>query len=307
MGLFIASINSGSNGNCYYVGNSEEAILVDAGISLKETEKRMSRLGLDLTKVKAIFISHEHSDHITGLPGLSKKYQLPVYITAATLKGCNLPVEEHLVFTFQKDHPVNIGSLSVNAFSKTHDAADPHSFVVSQAGLRIGVMTDIGNCCAEVVKHFSSCQAVFLESNYCEDMLANGRYPYFLKKRISGGQGHLSNREALDLFTRHRSQSLTHLILSHLSSNNNNRELVHNLFTEKANGVNIVVASRFRESEVYHIETRLVEHTESTILESIITSEPSNALVTNVVSNRKDLIRAASRKSTRPTQLSLFS
>ncbi|RYY63046.1 MAG: MBL fold metallo-hydrolase [Chitinophagaceae bacterium] len=254
MALQIASLNSGSNGNCYYVGNGEEAILVDTGLSLKETEKRMARIGLDLARVKAIFISHEHSDHVTGLPGLSKKYQLPVYITEPTLRGSGLPVEQHLVNAFSKNTSVRIGGLSVTAFSKTHDAADPHSFIISQDGINVGVLTDIGHCCAEVIRYFNLCHAVFLESNYCEHMLENGRYPFFLKNRIRGGQGHLSNREALDLFIRHRNPSLTHLILSHLSSNNNRRELVEQLFTEQAGSVKVIVASRFKESEVYHVE-----------------------------------------------------
>ncbi|HTD93735.1 MAG TPA: MBL fold metallo-hydrolase, partial [Chitinophagaceae bacterium] len=91
MSLFISSLNSGSNGNCFYIGNDREAILVDAGISCRETEKRMKRLGLSMTKVRAIFVSHEHSDHITGIPALSRKYQVPVYITPGTRLGSNIP------------------------------------------------------------------------------------------------------------------------------------------------------------------------------------------------------------------------
>ncbi|MET0638343.1 MAG: MBL fold metallo-hydrolase [Chitinophagaceae bacterium] len=281
MGLQIASLNSGSNGNCYYIGNGQEAILVDTGISLRETERRMGRLGLDPGQVKAIFISHEHSDHVTGLPGISKKYQLPVYITSATLKGSNLPVEPHLVNHFEKNKAVTVGRLKVTAFLKTHDAADPHSFIISQDGINIGVLTDIGHCCGEVTRHFNYCQAVFLESNYCEDLLENGKYPYFLKQRIRGGQGHLSNREALQLFRDHRSPTLSHLILSHLSSNNNRRELVEQLFTENAGTVKIVVASRFRETEVYEINQ-------------------------TAPAGRSSILRAALVPELPPVQLSLF-
>ncbi len=179
--LNICSLNSGSNANCYYVGNNEEAILIDTGLSCRETEKRMSLLGLSLEKVKAIFISHEHSDHITGLPGISKKYQLPVYISAATKANCKLPVEEHLIHNFQQAKPNLIGDLKVTAFKKNHDAADPHSFMVSADGINIGVITDIGYACKRVINYFSQCQAVFLESNYCDTMLANSNYPYFLQ------------------------------------------------------------------------------------------------------------------------------
>ncbi|HEX5025232.1 MAG TPA: MBL fold metallo-hydrolase [Agriterribacter sp.] len=254
MSLFIASLNSGSNGNCYYVGNHQEAVLVDAGISCRETEKRLKRLGLDISRVKAIFVSHEHSDHITGIPALSKKFQIPVYITTHTLASTPIPIEAHLTHSFLPHQPVTIGNLSVLAFPKYHDAQDPHSFVISNNEVKVGVFTDIGNSCDHVVRHFKQCNAVFLESNYCEDMLAKGSYPFYLKKRISGGNGHLSNKQALDLFTQHKTKLLSHLILSHLSKNNNNPQLVERLFTQQAGGTKIIVASRYHETEVYCIE-----------------------------------------------------
>ncbi|HTN09326.1 MBL fold metallo-hydrolase [Agriterribacter sp.] len=253
MSLFITSLNSGSNGNCYYIGNEAEAVLIDAGISCRETEKRMKRLGLNMNLVKAIFVSHEHSDHITGIPALSKKFQLPVYITAATLQAASIPVEKQLVQSFLPQQPVTIGNLTITGFPKCHDACDPHSFVISNNGVKVGVFTDIGNSCAHVIHHFNQCHSVFLEANYCEDMLANGNYPYYLKKRISGDNGHLSNTQALELFTQHRAEHLTHLILSHLSKNNNSPELVERLFNKEANGTTIVVASRYHETPVYCI------------------------------------------------------
>src|SRR4051812_36023443 len=129
MSLFITSLNSGSNGNCYYVGNDREALLVDAGISCREIEKRMKRLGLPMQRIKAVFISHEHSDHISGLTVLVHKYRIPVYITQATLKQGGLRLDPSLVYSFSAREPVTIGSLVVTAFPKMHDAIDPHSFV----------------------------------------------------------------------------------------------------------------------------------------------------------------------------------
>lgn len=254
MALFITSLNSGSNGNCYYVGNQKEAVLVDVGISCRETEKRMQRLGLSMQKVKAIFISHEHSDHIRGLTVLAKKYQLPVYITPATMQYGRLFLDEHLVKPFRSYEPVQIGDLSVTAFPKFHDAAEPHSFVVSCRDVKVGVFTDIGAPCNHLIKHFKQCHAAFLEANYCEQMLAQGSYPYHLKRRISSGRGHLSNRQALDLFITHKPLFMSHLLLSHLSKDNNCPNLARELFMPHAGGTQVIVASRYEETPVYAIQ-----------------------------------------------------
>ncbi|MDB5109531.1 MAG: fold metallo-hydrolase, partial [Mucilaginibacter sp.] len=131
MSLFITSLNSGSNGNCYYIGNEREAILVDAGISCRETETRMKRLGLSMNKVKAIFISHEHSDHIRGVTVLAKKYRLPVYITPLTYQHGGLFLDDELVIPFYEQQPILIGELCITAFLKLHDAAHPHSFIIT--------------------------------------------------------------------------------------------------------------------------------------------------------------------------------
>ena len=253
MSLFIASLNSGSNGNCYYVGNEHDAILVDAGISCRETERRLLRLGLLMKKIRAIFISHEHSDHINGVTVLSKKYGLPVYITPATLQSSGLQLAHHLVVPFTAYQPVTIGNMVISAFPKLHDAAHPHSFIVERRGIKVGVLTDIGAACEHVIRHFAECHAAFLEANYDDELLENGRYPYYLKRRIRGGNGHLSNSQALEIFINHRSAHLSHLLLSHLSKDNNRPELVHELFSQHANGTEIIVASRYEESAVYHI------------------------------------------------------
>ncbi|MHA4807261.1 MBL fold metallo-hydrolase [Flavitalea flava] len=253
MSLYITSLNSGSNGNCYYVGNNSEAILVDAGLSCRETEARMCRLGLSMSKVKAIFISHEHSDHIKGVPVLAKKYQLPVYITAATLKNGGLRIEKQLITAFLANEPVTIGELTITAFTKLHDAAEPHSFIVASPEITIGVFTDIGAPCENLIHHFRQCHAAFLEANYDETMLEQGRYPYYLKTRIRGGNGHLSNTQALELFKTHRPSFMSHLLLAHLSKDNNSPSLVEELFNQHAGGVKIIIASRFNETPVYQI------------------------------------------------------
>ena len=254
MSLFISSINSGSNGNCYYVGNEREAVLIDAGISCREIKKRMDRLGLDIHKVKAVIVSHEHSDHIRGIETLTNKYRIPVYITVDTLKFSGLFVDQKLVKSFKPNEPINIGRLSIHPFPKHHDASDPFSFVVSANEVRVGVFTDIGTPCENVIRHFQQCHAAFLEANYDEKMLEEGSYPYYLKQRIRGDKGHLSNKQALELFLSHRPPFMTHLLLSHLSQNNNCPEVVSALFTPHACETKIIVASRYEETAVYHIQ-----------------------------------------------------
>ncbi len=253
MSLFFASLNSGSNGNCYYVGNQQDAILVDAGISCRETVKRMAKLGLSMERVRAVFISHEHSDHINGLEVLSKKYSLPVFITPRTLKASRLQLLQSQVHNFSAEETIRFGELQVSAFKKFHDASDPYSFTVSTANTTVGIFTDLGRVCDALLENFRKCDAAFLESNYDEDMLFNGNYPLHLKKRISDGFGHLSNSQALSVFLEHRSHHLQYLLLSHLSKNNNKPELALELFNKYAGSTQIAVASRFVESPVYEV------------------------------------------------------
>lgn len=254
MSLFITSLNSGSNGNCYYIGNDKEAVLVDAGISCREIESRMKRLGLQMQKLKAVFVSHEHNDHIKGIHTLVKKHQIPVYITDATKRHGRLNLQRDLVRSFAAHEPVAIGDLLIKAFPKLHDATDPYSFIISCKDVTVGVFTDIGSPCQHVIKHFQQCHAAFLEANYDEIMLDQGNYPYVLKARIRGGKGHLSNKQALDLFLNYRPAFMTHLFLSHLSKNNNCPKLVEKLFNDYAGGVKTLIASRYHETSLFHIQ-----------------------------------------------------
>ncbi|WP_242927195.1 MBL fold metallo-hydrolase [Pontibacter vulgaris] len=251
MQLYITSLNSGSNGNCYYIGNDREAILVDAGLSCRETEQRMARLGLSMHKVRAIFVSHEHSDHIRGIPVLAKKYRLPVFITDYTAQYARMDFGNLILIPFEAHEPIEVGGLTVTAFPKLHDAADPHSFVVAYKNLKIGVFTDIGAPCEQLIHYFQQCHAAFLEANYDDEMLQNGYYPYHLKRRISGGKGHLSNKQALAVFETYKPDFMSHVFLSHLSKDNNCPNLVEELFTKYAAGTKVVVASRYKETPVY--------------------------------------------------------
>ncbi|MBL7876094.1 MAG: MBL fold metallo-hydrolase [Cyclobacteriaceae bacterium] len=255
MSLLVASLNSGSNGNCYYVENGEEAVLIDAGISSRETERRMKRLGLSLKKIKGIFITHEHSDHIGGVAKLSKRHKLPVYITQATRLQGRLKLEDSLYHTFEPHKTIILGNLSITPIPKKHDAVDPHSFVVDSGQVRVGFFTDTGSPCEHLINSFAQCHAAFLEANYDEDMLERGGYPYALKNRIRGGLGHLSNKQALAFFLQYRPAFMSHLFLSHLSNNNNTPQKVKALFDPVAGTTEIVVIPRDRETKLYHIRT----------------------------------------------------
>jgi phosphoribosyl 1,2-cyclic phosphodiesterase len=252
--LSIASLNSGSNGNCYYVGNETEAVLIDVGISCKEVEKRLKRLHIPISKIKALFVTHEHADHIIGIGKLSKKYQLPVYITPRTIQFSAVTIPDELIRPLKTYDPVFIGGLIITAFPKYHDAADPHSFIVTNEKVKVGVFTDIGIACHHVIQHFKQCHAAFLESNYDVQMLATGPYPPALQNRIRNGKGHISNLQALKLVMSHKPPFMSHLILSHLSRTNNNPSIVDSMFTEIAGPTQIIVASRKKESDVFTIE-----------------------------------------------------
>ena len=248
------SIASGSNGNCYYVSKGEDAVLIDVGINTKHVLLRMERLGIDPKGIKAIFITHEHSDHIKGLSVFSKRFQIPVYITSGSYQGTKLKMPEELIHIIRADQKVQIGELGVMGIPKYHDAKEPCSFVVTDGMLNISIMTDLGRGCDNVKHVIAHSDILLLESNYDEQMLHQGRYSYFLKNRISGGWGHLSNAAALSLFLEHKSTRLKHLILGHLSGENNTVELVDELFRPHCDGIVLSIAERTHETPLFCID-----------------------------------------------------
>jgi len=254
MSVWVTSLNSGSNGNCYYVGNEKEAVLIDAGLTCRETEKRMRHLDLDIRKVKAIFISHEHGDHIKGVEVISHKHKIPVYITPKTLAHSRLKrLDPIFTVPFQTEERIAVGNLHVTAFAKYHDAADAHSFIVTCNDTTIGVFTDLGRVCDQLKHYFKQCHAAFLEANYDEEMLQKGRYPYHLKQRISNGWGHLSNKQAFELFDTCEAPCLSHLFLSHLSADNNHPDVALQTFRSKKTNVSVTVASRHAPMALHRI------------------------------------------------------
>lgn len=250
------SLNSGSNANCYYVGNASDAVLIDAGLSARETLKRLQERSLDVQTIRAILISHEHTDHIKGLPVLARQLNIPVYASAKTMRYLGL-VDYPQLLTLHDAQPLSLGELQIMPFQKFHDAVEPMSFVISCDGLHVGVFTDLGRPCSNLVHYFKQCHAAFLEANYDEEWLEKGPYPLHLKKRIRGGEGHLSNKEALALFETHRPPQLTHLWLSHLSQTNNHPDRVMELFQPFQEQLHVSVASRYESSAAFQLASNI--------------------------------------------------
>ncbi len=247
----ICALASGSNGNCYYIGNNNEAILVDAGLSFKQILLRMKDKILDPAKVKALFITHEHGDHIRGARVMGKKLDIPVYMTHGTFKAAFRTWQPISYIPVQDNDPVRVGSLTIFPVLKSHDASEPTSFRIEHEGISIGVFTDIGEPCENVKYHLGQCHALFLETNYDQQMLKEGPYPYHLKARIESTVGHLSNKQAFELASEHAHPELQCIFLSHLSAENNRPELALNAFKPMEGRCLIKMTDRFAASEIH--------------------------------------------------------
>ena len=247
----ICAIASGSNGNCYYVGNQNEAVLVDAGISCKQIIQRMKDRNLNPLKVKSVFISHEHSDHISGARVFGNRLQVPVYLTVKTYYGAYKNMRPDYPRFFNPGDTVEVGEFSIHTFLKNHDASEPCSFRIQHKGKSVGVFTDIGEPCENVTSHLQKCDGLFLETNYDEKMLWEGSYPWFLKQRVASGVGHLSNLQAFNLLEKHAGENLKCVFLSHLSKENNTPETAYNSMHPFFDRFEIKLTSRYDAGEVY--------------------------------------------------------
>ncbi len=226
----LCSIASGSSGNCIYVGSDATHLLVDVGISGKRTESGLAQLGLTGRDIDGILITHEHSDHISGLGALVRKYGIPIYATAGTIKAMKScaqlgKVEEELYHQVQEDRKLIIKDLTINPMRISHDAAQPVGYRISYGSRRVAVCTDLGVYNDYTVECLKGMDALLLEANHDVNMLQVGPYPYYLKQRILGERGHLSNENSGRLLCRILHDGLKAVFLGHLSKENNLPEL----------------------------------------------------------------------------------
>ncbi len=220
----ICPLASGSRGNSLFISWGDNAILIDAGLSGIEIERRLKSRNLSPESLTAIIVTHEHSDHIRGVGILSRRYNIPVYINENTYKqAASLGRLASLEF-FQCGKNFKIDTLKISPFTISHDAVDPAGFTLNYNGTKIGIATDLGIATNLVKEHLKDCSFLYLESNHDPDMLINGPYPWHLKQRIKGRQGHLSNKASQELLKELINDDLKHVILAHLSEENNTPE-----------------------------------------------------------------------------------
>jgi len=215
---------SGSKGNATLISGAEGAILIDMGLSFRELRRRLELLGIDPPEIQAIFVTHEHSDHIKGVGIAARKLGIPVYISRDTFaaSGALFRGSEKIRFLTADNH---ICGLTVSPLSTSHDVADPCAFIVREGDCKLGVITDLGFPTAAVKRGINDLNALIIESNHCPRLLREGPYPWFLKQRISGQRGHLSNDQTGELLRDHLSPKTRLVYLAHLSEDNNEPEL----------------------------------------------------------------------------------
>ena len=219
----FASLGSGSKGNATLVRAGDTLVMIDCGFSLRETVRRMARLRVEPTQLDAILVTHEHSDHIGGVAALSRKFRIPVYMTHGTFSTgrCDGSFDQRL---FNCEDDFTIGSLSVKAVAVPHDAVEPCQYRLRWREHTLGILTDLGSITPHVINNFRACHSLLLEFNHDLAMLMDGPYPPQLKRRVGGDWGHLNNLQAVELLRQIDAAGLRHLVVGHISENNNSRE-----------------------------------------------------------------------------------
>ena len=224
MGFKFASLGSGSSGNATLITHEETHILVDCGFSVKEAQRRIERLGLCLSQVSAVVVTHEHGDHLKGVPALARKHKMPVYMTPGTYHSRDLGLIPDLHF-IQNYAAFQVGDVVIQPVAVPHDAREHAQYIFRHKQQSLGVLTDLGSVTTHVLDAFDGCQALLVEANHDPSMLANGPYPPSLKSRVASPWGHLSNEQTAALLQQMDTSQLQHLVIGHISRKNNSLDL----------------------------------------------------------------------------------
>lgn len=227
----FALLGSGSKGNGTLVKTPAGCILVDCGFTLKETEQRLEVLSVSAAELQAVFVTHEHGDHIKGVMPLARRYGVDVYATAGTARYQDLWQKPYFR-CLQPGVSVALAGLDVTPITVPHDAREPCQFVFSAADKKLGLLTDLGSITSHVCEQYWGCQALIAECNHDETMLAHGPYPPGLKRRVGGDWGHLSNSQCADFLQRMDSSVLQHVVVAHISEQNNQPSLAEQVVTD---------------------------------------------------------------------------
>lgn len=222
----MMTIASGSSGNCIYVGNDNTHILIDTGVSRKKIVDGLKAAQLSISDISAVLVTHEHSDHIKGLGVLTRKDEIPVYSTKGTIAGikaCDYigELNNDLFHCIEADRDFKINDLTVHAFNISHDANEPVAYTINDGEKKVGIATDLGFYDDYIVDNLTGSQAMLIEANHDVNLLQVGSYPYYLKQRILGNKGHLSNENSGRLIDRVLHNDVKHIFLGHLSKENN--------------------------------------------------------------------------------------
>lgn len=262
--LKVCTLVSGSSANSSYVEIDGCGLLIDAGAGIRRTEALLNSVDASLSDVRGIFITHEHTDHISGLKTITKKHRIPILANENTLNEISRlypEIDPDLFCVLPTGGSAKSGAFAVSSFPCMHDSAECAGYVIDTGLCKVGVSTDLGQVTPEVRKALSGCKALIFEANHDADMLRNGPYPYSLKQRISGPCGHLSNQQSGEALAEFVSQGAERVYLAHLSKENNTESLclctVENLLRrsgiESGKDVLLQVAPRSERSEVFEL------------------------------------------------------
>lgn len=221
--MWFASLGSGSKGNATLVRTADTLLMVDCGFSMRETTRRLAALDVQAEQIDAILVTHEHGDHCAGVASLSRRFQIPVYLTHGTA-GTGRCDGSHSLLCFNSEDSFAIGSLQVKAVTVPHDAAEPCQFRLSSGGRSLGILTDLGSITPHVLDNYRDCHSLLLEFNHDLLMLQAGSYPPALKRRVGGDWGHLNNMQAARLLRDLGAARPGQLVVAHVSENNNSRQ-----------------------------------------------------------------------------------